>query len=211
MTEIQSDLLTVRCQKNLVLASGSKMRAQMLENAGLTFDVCAAAIDETAIKQSMRLEGASVEQVAESLSELKACRISMKYPDAYVIGSDQMLALGADWLDKPETISDVRHHLQKLSGTAHELISSVVVVKDGQRIWHHTDQARLKVRVLSSDFIEAYVSTVGQDVLSSVGAYQLEGKGAQLFSKIDGDYFTILGMPLLPLLDFMRIHKFLLD
>lgn len=195
----------------LVLASGSRTRAQMLANAGLSFKIAAAAIDETAVKLSMQQEGARVEDVAEALAELKARRVSQQYPGAYVIGSDQMLAMKNRWFDKPEDLDQVRTHLETLSGQPHELIASVVVVKDGQRLWHHTDHARLRVRKLSRQFIENYCLEVGQDVLSSVGAYQLEGKGSQIFSKIEGDYFTILGMPLLPLLDFLRIHKFLLD
>lgn len=197
--------------ETLVLASGSHTRAQMLANAGLSFKIAAAAIDETAIKQSMQQEGASVEDVAETLAELKARRVSQQYPGAYVIGSDQMLAMKNKWFDKPEDLDQVRAHLETLSGQPHELIASVVVVKDGKRLWHHTDHARLRVRKLSRQFIENYSLEVGHDVLSSVGAYQLEGKGSQIFSKIEGDYFTILGMPLLPLLDFLRIHKFLLD
>ena len=123
-----------------------------------------------------------------------------------VIGADQMLECEGVWFDKPESLAEAADHLAKLGGRSHTLISCACVVRDGARLWHHIDRARLTMRPLSQAFIASYIEQVGEAALTSVGAYQLEGHGAQLFSKIEGDYFTILGLPLLPLLDFLRHH-----
>lgn len=188
----------------IVLASASASRVALLRAAGVPFTSQPASIDEAAIKDSMRAAGATAAAVAESLAELKAKRISSRTPDDLVIGADQMLNQGADWFDKPEDRAGARRQLQALRGKTHILTSAVVVVEGGAAIWRHVASARLAMRNLSDGFIEDYLDGAGATVIHSVGAYQLEGMGAQLFDRIDGDYFCILGLPLLPLLGFLR-------
>lgn len=190
----------------VILASASPSRRALLANAGLDVQAEAARIDEDEVKASLRAEGADAAQVAETLAELKAQRIARRHRGALVIGADQMLECDGAWFDKPETLDHAAGHLAALAGRSHTLVSCACVVRDEVRLWHHLDRARLTMRPLSADFIAGYLAQVGEAALSSVGAYQLEGRGAQLFSKIEGDYFTILGLPLLPLLDFLRQH-----
>lgn len=193
----------------IILASGSASRRAMLEQVGLIFEVVVKPVDEVEIRESLRAEGASAGDVAVALSELKAQRVSRTHPDALVIGSDQMLDCGGIWFEKPADRDHARAHLQALSGRDHHILTGVVICQGGQRIWHHLEKATLSVRPLSETFIDDYLDRLGDSVLSSVGAYQLEGLGAQIFSKIQGDYFTILGLPLLPLLTFLRDRKVL--
>lgn len=191
----------------IVLASGSATRRIMLENAGVPFMVDTAPVDEAAVKESMRLETDNAARVAEVLAELKAVRVSARHPGAIVIGADQMLECDRQWFDKPADRAAARAQLLALRDRSHRLVSSVVAVRDGQKLWHHTDSARLTMRRFSDAFLEQYLEQAGDAVLSSVGAYQLEGLGAQLFMMVEGDHFTILGLPLLPLLDFLRENE----
>ena len=193
-------------QTAVVLASASPSRRALLENAGLAVRAEAARIDEGEVKASLRAEGADAAQVAETLAELKAQRVARRHGGALVIGADQMLECEGAWFDKPATLSEAAEHLAALAGRSHTLVCCACVVRDGVRLWHHVDRARLTMRPLDPAFIANYLAQVGEAALASVGAYQLEGRGAQLFSKIEGDYFTILGLPLLPLLDFLRQH-----
>lgn len=160
-------------------------------------------VDEDAVKNAFRDKNGTAGEVAEALAELKAMRVSARYPNALVIGADQMLQCDHIWFDKPVDINDARGHLTTLRGRMHELLAAVCVVRDGECIWRHLETARLTMRSFSDGFIDEYLDAVGDDVCLSVGAYQLEGRGAQLFSRIEGDYFTILGLPLLPLLGFL--------
>lgn len=191
---------------SLVLASGSRTRAMMLERAGLTAILDKPAVDEEEVKLAGRAEGVPAEAVAEALAELKAQRITRRHPGALVIGADQMLDCDGVWFDKPTDRAGARAQLLALQGKTHQLISCAVVVCDGERLWHKTDRARLTMRRFSEAFLDDYLDRAGDDVLQSVGAYQLEGLGAQLFQRVEGDFFTILGLPLLPLLGFLRVH-----
>ncbi len=164
-------------------------------------------MDEDEVKLAMAASGADAAMVAESLAVAKAVRISNRHGDALVIGADQMLECEGVWYDKPADSDKARSQLKALRGRSHQLISCVSVVRDGQRMWHHTARAELTMRSFSDDFLDDYLETAGPDILDSVGAYRLEGMGVQLFSAISGDYFTVLGLPLVPLLDFLRIHR----
>jgi len=188
----------------LILASGSQARARMLREAGVEIDIAVAPIDETALMQSFRQEGLPPARVAEALAELKAQRVSAKHPGRLVLGADQMLDCAGTWLEKPHDLAEARRHLVALRGKSHRLISNAVLVRDGSRLWHHTAAADLTMRAFTDDFLDAYLREAGDAVLGSVGAYQLEGRGAQLFARIDGDFFTILGLPLLAVLDILR-------
>ncbi|PXA90198.1 septum formation inhibitor Maf [Caulobacter sp. D4A] len=186
----------------LVLASSSPFRRMLMENAGLTFESRAADIDERKIEAG--LEGASPDQVALTLAKAKAVNVSADYPDAVVIGSDQTMSLGNRVYHKPKTLAEARENLLSLSNRTHRLNSAIAFARDGEIVWEHVAHADLTVRSLSETFVDHYLSRVGEKVHGSVGAYQLEGEGIQLFSKIEGDYFTILGLPMLPLLEKLR-------
>lgn len=190
----------------LWLASASTARAELLRGAGIPVEIEPARIDEGEVKASMRAENATAEMVAETLAEMKAARVARRHADALVIGADQMLVCEDRWYDKPATIDDARRHLQALRGKQHALVSALCVMRNDTRIWHHREYARLTMRPFSDAFLDDYLAASGPEVLESVGAYRLEGLGIQLFSKIEGEYTTILGLPLLPLLDFLRGH-----
>lgn len=200
-------LLKGDSEKPIVLASGSRTRAEMLAAAGLLVEIRKPSVDESEFKLSLKAEGASAAEVATFLAEMKANTVSRALPEALVIGADQMLEIEGEWLDKPVDRAGAAAHLRQLSGKRHTLLSAVVVSAGGSRIWHHLATASLLVRPLSEEFIETYLDAVGERALDSVGAYQLESLGAQLFTSVEGDFFTVLGLPLLPLLDFMRAHR----
>jgi septum formation protein len=188
----------------LVLASGSKIRAELMRNAGLTIDVDPANVDERAVEAPLLEAGFPPEDLASVLAEAKANDVSARRPGDLVIGADQILAFEGERRTKPDDMEAARRQLLAFSGKTHELLSAVVISKDGEAIWRHVSTARLTMRTLSPAFVGHYLAEAGDDVLSSVGAYQLEGLGLQLFEKIDGDYFTILGLPMLPLLAQLR-------
>lgn len=188
----------------IILASGSAARRTMLEGAGLTFEVKPALVDEAALREHMIREDASVSSIAEGLAELKAATVSRRNADALVIGADQILVLGHDVMEKPASVAEARTTLQRLRGQTHSLISAVVLARGDNLLWAYADEARLTMRDFSDAFLEHYLESDDPGLLESVGAYRVEGPGVQLFEKIEGDYFTIMGMPLLPLLDVMR-------
>jgi septum formation protein len=188
----------------LILASSSPFRADILRNAGIAFSVEAAKIDERSVEAPLLGSGASPENVAEILAEAKALEVSARFPNSLVLGCDQTLSLGDELFHKPADMDDARHHLLKLSGQTHELNSALVLARSGMTIWRHMSVARLTMRRLSPQFIGKHLEHVGNRILKSVGAYQYEGEGIQLFDKTEGDYFTIVGLPLLPLLSALR-------
>ncbi len=190
---------------SLILASASASRRQLLANAGLVFTTEPSGVDEDEVKRSLGSR-AEPQELASTLAEMKAMKVSVRHPAAMVVGADSTLACNGRMFDKPIDLAAARKQLQSLRGQTHELFSSVVVARGGARLWHWSERARLTMRPLSDGFIDSYLARAGEDVLSSVGAYQLEGLGAHLFSRVDGDYFTILGLPLLPLLSFLSGH-----
>ena len=190
----------------LVLASASKARRALLEAAGLEILTDPAAVDEAAVKASLASEGAGPADIALALAELKALRVSPRHPGLIVLGADQILECEGQRFDKPEDLAGARAQLRALEGRRHRLISALVALRDGQRLWHYCGEALLTMRRFSEAFLESYLAAAGPAVLGSVGAYQLEGRGAQLFTRVEGDYFTVLGLPLLPLLDFLRLQ-----
>jgi septum formation protein len=205
---VASDL-TVCGVPQVVLASASPIRATLLRNAGIPIVAEPAYVDEDDAKRALKAAGAAVTSAAEALAELKAQKLSQRYRSALVIGADQILECDGEWLDKPTDLTRARAQLLALRNRDHHLISAVVVVHDGVCIWHYTDSARLRMRAFSEAFLENYLVLVGTAACASVGGYQLEGLGVQLIEKIDGDFFTILGLPLLPLLHFLRHHSVL--
>jgi septum formation protein len=187
----------------LWLASASPARAALLGNAGIGARVEPAGIDEGEAKAALRAQAAGAAEAAETLAELKALRVSRRHAGALVIGADQILVCADAWYDKPADLADARRLLRALRGKRHELVSAVCVARDGARLWHHVEQARLWMRDFSDEFLEAYLAAEGE-APHWTGPYRLEGRGVQLFARIEGDFFGILGLPLLPLLDFLR-------
>ncbi len=192
---------------NLILASASKVRGQMLRNAGVIFEVEVSDVDEDVLKA--KSGAASVEDIALELAMAKAQAVSVLHPEALVIGADQILECDGRLFDKPVGRAGAVTHLQTLSGKLHRLITAAAVVQGGTLLWQVTDEVRLTMREVSDDFIQSYLDQAGEDVLASVGAYRLEDIGAQLFTRVEGDFFTVLGLPLLPLLEFLRLQRVL--
>lgn len=190
--------------ERLVLASGSRFRKAMLEAAGIDIDVIPAVIDERAVERTLEGTGASAEEVAQILAEAKALNVSEKNPGRLVLGCDQTLSLGDELFHKPSDMEGARHHLLALSGKTHQLNSAAVLARNGETLWRHVGVANLTMRKLDPAFIGRHLARVGPVALNSVGAYQIEGEGVQLFEKIEGDHFTIVGLPLLPLLRELR-------
>jgi len=188
----------------LVLASASSTRRRLLAESGVVVCVDPASIPETEMIAASRAKGASAGDCAGFLAEAKAAEVSARHPRAFVIGADQMLDCEGDWLEKPHDLGAARAQLARLRGRTHRLFSAVAVLRDGRRLWSALDRAALTMRPFSDAFLDDYLARTGDDALHSVGAYRLEGLGAQLFERIEGDFFTILGLPLLPLLGFLR-------
>ncbi|MEO1066846.1 MAG: Maf-like protein [Pseudomonadota bacterium] len=197
---------------HLILASKSAARAEILKNAGLSFEISAADIDERAVEMPLLTADFSPADIAAVLAEAKALDVSTRHPGATIIGADQTMSFRKDGerhrFNKPVDMDAARKQLLALRRQTHSLHSAVVCARDGQTIWRHADDAHLIMRDLSPEFVGRYLSAVGEKALQSVGCYQLEGRGIQLFEKITGDYFTILGLPLLPLLAFLRGEGF---
>lgn len=189
----------------LILASQSSARQAMLRSAGVDFTSATALIDEDAVKAGLRAGGISPRNLADALAEAKALRVSQKAPTSLVLGCDQTLAVeGRESFDKATTVEELAGQLSYLSGKTHILFSAAVIVLGGQPIWRCVDSVKMTMRPLSSLFIADYVTREAEHVLGCLGGYKIESGGAQLFAKIEGSHFTIMGLPLLPLLDFLR-------
>lgn len=188
----------------LILASKSPSRRALLEGAGVSFMPVISDVDEDAIKQKY---SGSVENLCLQLAQAKAQAVSSLYPYSYVLGADQVLDCEGKLFDKPHSMAEAADHLRHLRGRSHRLVNGLVMVKGSEVQWTYTGIATLKMRNFSDDFLDTYLGLSNDNLLSSVGGYQLEDRGCQLFEHIEGDYFTILGLPLLPLLDYLRqIH-----
>lgn len=188
----------------LILASASIARQRLLRQAGLTVEALPAYVDEAAVKEAAAADGWEAAELALALAELKAQRISAKFPAALVIGADQLLVCGDDWFDKPADLAEAARHLTLLAGKTHQLVTAICAYRNGAMVWHHVATPSLTMRRLSPGFIADYLETEGDGVCGSVGGYRLEALGSHLFSRIEGDFFTILGLPMLALLDYLR-------
>lgn len=190
--------------KKIVLASASQSRRSLLSASGVVFEVIASDLDEDKIKQKGKREGWTVSQTALALATAKAEAVLVERPEAIVIGADQMLEIDQTWFDKPITVDIAKRQLQTLRGKTHRLLSALVVITPEKKYWTHVETADLTMRNFSDAFLENYLEDVGEAACKSVGGYFLEGLGVQMFEEIKGDYFTILGLPMVPLLNVLR-------
>ena len=190
----------------IVLASGSAIRAQMLRNANVDFVVQRPRVDEDTIKQSMTAENALPRDIADALAEQKARKISAKMPDAWVIGCDQVLDFDRRIMSKPDTPEQAHQQLTVMRGQTHKLFSAAVIYQGNQPVWRHVGQVRLTMRAFSDEYLTDYITRNWDDIRLCVGGYMLESEGVRLFDRIDGDYFNVLGMPLLELLNFLTLR-----
>jgi septum formation protein len=189
----------------LILASGSASRRAMLDAAGVPFEALSPAVDEEAAKASLRAAGCLTRDLADALAELKAVKVSSRDPGALVLGSDSIVELqDGRLLDKPVNREQAAEHLRLLSGRRHYLYSAAVIAEGGQSVWRFVDRATMHVRPLSDSFIDTYLDREWEEVQWCVGVYRVEGPGVQLFSRIEGSQFTVMGLPLLPVLDYLR-------
>lgn len=190
----------------LVLASASHIRQTLLRNAGVSFEVRIARADEAALRESMLAEGHGPRDIADALAEMKARKVSAKSPEALVLGCDQILAHRGEIFAKPATPEEARDQLERLRGDTHELLSAAVIYENGAPVWRHLGAVRLTMRAFSDSYLEAYLARNWNRVRHSVGGYKLEEEGVRLFSRIQGDYFCVLGLPLLEVLAYLGLR-----
>ncbi|HBM61671.1 MAG TPA: septum formation protein Maf [Citreicella sp.] len=191
---------------HLILASGSQIRADLLRAAGVPFTVTIPRVDESSIRAALEAEGASPRDMADALAEYKARRVSDRQPGAFVLGCDQILTCDGAIYAKPESPEDARAQLLRLRGQRHQLLSAAVIYQDGEPVWRHVGVARLLMREFSDAYLDEYLARNWNSLRHAVGGYKLEEEGVRLFSRIEGDHFTILGLPLLELLAFFNLR-----
>lgn len=190
----------------IILASGSEVRATLLRNAGVDFTVQVARIDEEAVRQSLLAEKATPRDIADTLAELKAQRIAAKHPGALVIGCDQILTHDGTILTKPDSPEHALAQLTSMRGQKHQLLSAAVIYGEGKPLWRHVGTVRLQMRDASDSYLADYVARNWDSIRHAVGAYKLEEEGVRLFTRIEGDYFNVLGLPLLELLSYLTLR-----
>lgn len=190
----------------LILASTSTVRARLLREAGVAFEVVPPMVDEADVKASLLAEGLGANAIADALAEAKAVAVSAAQPQALVIGCDQVLAFEGRVIEKSADLAEARELLAWLRGKAHDLLTTCVLAKGGEPVWRRLERCTLWMRPFSDAFLEDYLQAEHDKLLTSVGCYQLEGRGAQLFERVEGDYFSVLGLPLIPLLGALREH-----
>ncbi len=190
----------------VILASGSEIRAQMLRQAGVDFDVQVARVDETMIREALVADGALPRDIADALAESKARKVAQKNYDAFVIGCDQVLEFNGNLLSKPKSPDEAIDQIIAMRGERHTLLSAAVIYNEGKPIWRHVGQVRLRMRDATDAYISGYVERNWDSIQNSVGGYKLEEEGVRLFHSVEGDYFNVLGMPLLPLLAFLTLR-----
>ena len=189
----------------LILASGSEIRQNLLRNAGVSFTAMPVKIDEAAIRDAMVAENAHPRDIADQLAEFKARKAAQKRPEAVVLGCDQVLAIGRDILAKPQSVDEAKDQITRMNGRSHQLLSAAVIYEDGQPVWRHVGVVKLHMRQVDPGYLDDYLARNWDSIRHSVGGYKLEEEGVRLFHRIEGDYFNVLGLPLLELLSYLTL------
>lgn len=192
--------------QDIILASTSEIRRHLLDKAGVKCGVVPARVDEETVKSALLAEQAKPRDIADALAELKALKISRKHPQALVIGCDQVLSVDRQLLSKPETLENARSQLMQLRGRQHELLSAAVICEDGRPVWRHVGVVRMEMREFSDSYLDAYLQRNWDSIRDSVGGYKLEEEGVRFFTRVQGDYFTVLGLPLLEMLNYLTLR-----
>lgn len=197
-------------RKSIILASGSLIRRKLMEDAGIDFSVISKPVDEDAIKKSMLSDGVKFKNIADALAEAKSIKVSQQH-SGLVIGADQIMVMDNQLFDKPKTMNEAKNRLLSLRGKTHYLIGAIVISENGFPVWRHLAKTKLIMREFSETFLNEYLELEGKSILQSVGGYKFEGRGSQLFSNVEGDFFSILGLSMLPLMDYLRVRGALLS